>query len=366
MAEKINELVVIAEKSGLPEERVKSLVSTFVPNLLDAEKIIKEARRIKVTDEDQVEDMASARELRLQLKGIRIHADKTREALKKNALLEGNAIQGMFNIIKATIVPVEDHLLEQEKFAELQEEKRKEERHSERIESLSKYVEDVSVYNLYDMEEEAYATLLDDVKTAHEKQIAAKKQEEINRLAAEKAKKKEQERIKKENEELKKKQEEIDARNVERNEELKPFITFIRDYGKLLNAEEAEYQKEFSDIKRGAKEHHAFEKKKEVKRIKDQEAAAEKFKKEREKKEALEAQIRAKKEKEEEGERLKAEKEKAALRAPDKDKLLEAARMIKGLRMPIVTSEEAQEIVDKAEGLLSKTATYVLQQAGKL
>jgi len=44
----------------------------------------------------------------------------------------------------------------------------------------------------------------------------------------------------------------IDARNIKRNEELKPYIVFIRDYNKLLNSDEESYQKELTEIKRGA------------------------------------------------------------------------------------------------------------------
>jgi hypothetical protein len=40
-----------------------------------------------------------------------------------------------------------------------------------------------------------------------------------------------------------------------RAEELKPYIQYIRDYDKLINLEEKEYQKELSEIRQGAIEH---------------------------------------------------------------------------------------------------------------
>jgi hypothetical protein len=50
-------------------------------------------------------------------------------------------------------------------------------------------------------------------------------------------------------------------KTAKRNEELKPYIIFIRDYNKLLNLPDAEYEKEFSDIKIGAEQHWEHERK---------------------------------------------------------------------------------------------------------
>jgi hypothetical protein len=118
----------------------------------------------------------------------------------------------MANIIKALIVPVEEHLEKQEKFAELKQAERKAVRLAQRIEKLSQYVPDVSVFSLADMTDQAFENLLDISMQAHETQAAAVAQAEAKRVAAHQAAAAEQERIRQENIKLK---EEAAARDAE-------------------------------------------------------------------------------------------------------------------------------------------------------
>ena len=67
------------------------------------------------------------------------------------------------------------------------------------------------------------------------------------------------ERLKKENEEK------LKVR-INRNGELKPYIIFIRDYNKMLDLNEEDYQKEFLEIQRAAKEHYEYEAKENLKK----------------------------------------------------------------------------------------------------
>lgn len=52
---------------------------------------------------------------------------------------------------------------------------------------------------------------------------------------------------------------------TKRDDELRSYITFIRDYSKMVKLPEDEYQKELEDIKRGAKEHWEAERQKQIK-----------------------------------------------------------------------------------------------------
>jgi hypothetical protein len=67
---------------------------------------------------------------------------------------------------------------------------------------------------------------------------------------------------------LKKKKELRDKRS----NELSPFITFIRDYTKLIESSEAVYQKDLADIKIAARDHYEYENKKRLEKIKQEEA----------------------------------------------------------------------------------------------
>lgn len=301
----MNKLTLIAQESGLEESKTELLLKSFTSYFDRAKEIAQEAKSIEVTDEKQTQKMAIARGRRLELKSIRVEAEKTRKELKEQSLREGKAIDGIANVIKALIVPVEEYLEKQEKYAEILEAARKERQLNDRTEKLQKYVEDASMFNLADISDEVFSTLLSTHKKAYEDKIQAEKRAEEDRIKREAEERKEQERIRKENKQLKK-----DAA--------------IRE----------------AKIK---KERLAQQKQMEV---------------ERKKREAVEARIQAEKEKQEHEARIQREKEEAEklareeeqrkkLLAPDKEKLLELANSIELISMPHVSSREAGMVISK-------------------
>jgi hypothetical protein len=203
-----NELQLVVEQTGLEKSKVETVLNSFGKNFQEAKVTVEKAKSISVTSEDQKEEMLEARKIRLQLKDIRVNVENTRKELKEQSLREGKAIDGAANIIKALIIPVEEYLENQEKFAEIQETKRKAERLAQRIELLSPFVEDISFYSLNDISDEAFKKLLDDSKKAFEAQKEAEKKAEQERIEQEKKEEKKRQRIKKENEKLKKEAEE--------------------------------------------------------------------------------------------------------------------------------------------------------------
>jgi len=198
-----NQLVIVASQTGLEENKVKNLMQRFSNSFSEAKSIVQQAKSITVTNETQVDKMMEARTARLKLKDIRVGVEKTRVELKAQSLRESNAIDGMANIIKALIIPVEQHLEKQEKFAEEKEKLRMDNRNIERIAKLQQYVVDTSIYMVRDMTDLAFDSLLNTCKTAHEATKKAEADAEQKRLAAEEAQKKEQEKIRQDNERLK-------------------------------------------------------------------------------------------------------------------------------------------------------------------
>ena len=192
-------MAVVGKDNGLEPTKVEVLLSNFGQAYANAKELAAGATEIVVTEEGQTELMREARTKRLALKNVRVEVENTRKSLKEQSLREGKAIDGMANIIKALIVPIEEHLESQEKFAELKQAERKAAYHAERVEKLSKYVADVSLYNLDDMSEDAFENLLFSSKEAFEAQEAAKAKAEADRLAAAKEAAAEQERIRQEN-----------------------------------------------------------------------------------------------------------------------------------------------------------------------
>lgn len=198
-----NQLVIVASQTGLAENKVKTLMQRFSSSFAEAKGIVEQAKLITVTDEEQVDKMMEARTARLKLRDIRVAVEKTRVELKEQSLREGKAIDGMANIIKALIVPVEQHLEKQEKFAEEQEKLRLDQRNIERVSKLQQYVSDTSIYMVRDMTDLAFDTLLNTCKIAHEATKKAEEEAETKRLADLEIKRKEDERIRNENERLK-------------------------------------------------------------------------------------------------------------------------------------------------------------------
>jgi len=169
-----NQLSVIVKESGLEKTKAQILLDNFSTYFQIASEWEKKAKTIVVSDASQEAEMKMARVGRLFLREKRIAIEHTRKELKEQALREGKAIDGIANVLKALIVPIEEYLEKQEKYVEIkaaEEEKRK--------------------------------------------QIEAEKKAEEERIAKEKAEAEERERIRKENEQLKKEAEERERKIAE-------------------------------------------------------------------------------------------------------------------------------------------------------
>lgn len=340
-----NQIVAVIEQSDLPKPKVQALMKVFAPAFQEARGLVELAKDIKVTDENDVETMQLAREKRLALKEIRVTVEKTRKELKEQSLREGRAIDGAANILKALIVPVEEHLQQQEKFAELLEEKRLNERYEKRLNELTPYVSDVSLYKLKEMSDAAFDNLLSDCKTAHEQKIAAEKKAEEERLENERKQKV----------------------FTERRIALAPYTDFLPDDFELtIDTPETQYGLMLDKVKSAKAQHD-----------KEQEAIAEQAKKDREAKEQAEAALKKQQEeqaKKEAAEKAKAEaerkaKEKAehdAMMLPDANKLFQLAADIEVVKLPAVKSNEAQKLVNETERRLKQLAIWLHGETQKL
>lgn len=312
-----NQLQVILDEQNLAKENAKQLLEAFGAPFDEAGEILANYQTIKVTQEDQFDVMAEAREKRLTLKNIRVSVEKKRKELKEDSLRTGRAIDSVAKFVKENIEPAESYLEQQEKFAEIKQAERAAALKAKRTEQLMQFTDDISLYNLDAMTVEQFDTLLADLKAQHEAKIAEAKRLEEERLAKEKADREEQERIRAENEKLKKEAEEREA---------------------AAAAERREAQAKLEA---------------------EQKAAQAKIDEERKKREAIEAEQRAAVEKAE-TERQKAEEEKRqSLLAPDKEKLLSLATSIDDLELPALTSKDAQAVLNQVEELLSKVTTYI-------
>lgn len=206
-----NQLEIIVKDSGLEQTKAQYLLENFQEYFAIADEWEKKAKGIIVTSDTQKVEMQMARVGRLFLRDKRISIEKARKELKEQSLREGKAIDGISNVLKALIVPIEKYLEEQERFVEIREKARLE---MERIENEKR------------LEEE--------------------------RLAKEKAEREEQERIRKENEKLKQEASEREKQAIA--ERLKHEKTLQRE------REKAERERTKAEIEKKAIEEEARKK----------------------------------------------------------------------------------------------------------
>ncbi len=318
------ELIKIVEENQLEKTQGQFLLDSFQEFIQQVNEWEAKAKAIVITDISQVKEMSEAREARLALKSIRTNAENTRKNLKEKALREGKAIDGIANIIKALVVPLEEHLEKQEKFVENLEKERIEKINTQRELELLKYTQDIQLYNYKEMSDEVFEKLIGTIKLAYDKEQEAIKQAELERLENEKKEKEEQERIKIENAKLKA---EAEAREKE------------------LAKERAEQEKKL-EAERAKAKAEAEAREKLEKELKDKKEAEEKAQKEAATK--LQAEKLA---------RLEAEK-KAEL-APDKEKLNKYAVELGCLETPELKTKEAKETLSKALKLLGEVVAIL-------
>jgi hypothetical protein len=116
-----NELVEIIKQSELEPTKAQYILDNFSGYFALASDWEQKAKAIVITNENQKAEMKMAREGRLFLREKRIELENARKKLKEQSLREGKAIDGIANVLKALIVPIEEYLDKQEKFVEYKE-----------------------------------------------------------------------------------------------------------------------------------------------------------------------------------------------------------------------------------------------------
>jgi len=324
------ELTVLVENSGLEKTKAMTVLSAFESYFKQAAKWESMVKTLVITDASQVREMKMAHEGRMELRDIRVAAEKTKKKLKENILVEGRFIDAIYNLIAGITTPLENELLEKEKFVERQEQARKDKLEAERLEALSPYEVDTSFFNLREMTDEAFAQLLENTRLAYQARKEAERKAEEERIAREKAEQEERARIAAENLRLKA---EAEAREKALLEERK-----AREETERKLREEAE----------------AIRKKQEE-ALRLEREAAEKARKELQAR--LEAEAREKqiqKAREEAERKAKEEAEKKLAMAGDIEKVLDYINKIKAINHPIVNNQEAIAIMALIDNALKQ------------
>lgn len=357
----MSDIVKVIQESGLEKPTAETLQNSFLPFFQRAQEWKEKAGTIAVTDESQKAEMQLARTARLELKQIRVEADKTRKALKEDSLRYGKAVQGVYNVIEYLIAPIEEYLETQEKFAEIQAANRNSALAELRNTELAAY-RDFVPYNLDlgGMPEEDYAKLLNGAKLQLSAKVEAERKAEQERIEREKAETEERERVRQENERLK----------AEAAEREKQIAAERAEAAKRAESERIERERIEAEARAEAEaERKETEKKARIEREKLEAARKEaeaKAAAERSERERIEAEIRDKAEREAAELRAKAEAERKAKAAPDREKLIAFAENLNALVYPTTSTEEAGNLINRVREAIGKIAVSLSSEANKL
>lgn len=300
----MNEITAInPEQFGLQKKEAINIEKAFEPKIKEREILSSQYGELVKKDITQ-ETCVEATELRRKLVKVRTGISDIHKSQKSFFLAAGKFVDAWKNKETVPVTQMEDGLRKIENhFAEIEEAKLEVIR-KERNGELAKYEIEYGMGDIAIMPPDVWKHFLSGVKSEFEEKKAQAARSEKERIEAqkkqdlfivrkekliqfaqfgiyenltintdekefitlveegEKAKidfdkiqaaiKSENDRLKRESIAKEKKEKELKARNVNRNEELRPYIVFIRDYNGLLNSEENEYRKELEDIKEGA------------------------------------------------------------------------------------------------------------------
>jgi hypothetical protein len=324
------ELARIVDNSGIEKTKAQTVLASFSAFFDQASEWEAKTKGLVITDASQTVEMALAREGRLQLKEIRVNAEKAKKKLKENILVEGRFIDAIYNLIEGITKPIEAELLEKEKFIERQEQAKKEALRSERAEILAPYEADHSFFDLAELPEDNFNQLVVNSKLAHEA-----KQDAIRKAEAE--------RIERERQEEERRQAAIveNARLKAEAEKREAEIAAER-----AKAETERVKREKAEAEERAKQQAIIDAALEAER-KARQALIEK--QQADDKARCEAEAKA------EAERVaKAKAEREAAKAGDREKVLAYIASMESIALPVVKSMDAQAIIDN---LVSAMAT---------
>jgi len=283
--------VISPETFGIEPIKAKEMTSGLDTVLAERE-VLKSAYLDVIDLPITSENLETFRELRLKIRDNRTKGIEKWHKLNKAFFLNGGRfVDAIKNKEIAINEDWETKLLEAEKFFENQEKARIKALNDARIERLRPYLENVdgqdfSMMDDYDFDDFVEVKKLQFERKKEAERLEAERQEaeRLAEIARQKAIEDENKRLKEEAEQAKKEadrlakieaekqakiQAQLDKERAEakakqdvineRNEKLRPYIRFIRDYNKVLNLNDSDFEKELSDLNKVALETIRFE-----------------------------------------------------------------------------------------------------------
>ena len=375
MSTKKTGLILKVEETGLESTRAKEMEAVFIPMVKKFTELEDGFNAIMKVKEVDPKLVAQARALRLVYQKIRTGTDALHKAKKANLLIETRALDGLRNIVKYAVT--EKKLMAIEKHFENLEIERKVKLKESRELELETYGGAPDGVIVEDMADDVWKNYLVGVQAAHQIKIDAEKKADADRKA-------EEERIRKEQEAQRRKSERVNKLSeigMIWREDQKEYRSSGGDLlvteAEIITLEDKDFEATVKRISveleqrkvaedRANKKIDLARKEKEAKDEKirkDAEAKAEQADKLRLK---AEADLKAKQDADKEVADKKAEAERQAGLAPDKDKLKALIVTIDAIEMPELATKEADDITKNVNELLDKVTDYISRKSKEL
>jgi hypothetical protein len=315
-----------------------------------------------------ITDPKLARTARLELKNLRVAAEKKRKELKEDSLRMGKAIDGANNILLSIIVPIERGLEDIEKAEERRIAEELRQRAESRTAELRPFVDPALPFPAVGgMTQEQFEAVLADAKLLHQMKQEAAAKAEAERIEREAEAARERLRIAEENERLRKEAAEREERmKAEREAAAAKQREIEEEARKERLAEQArrEVERQRVEAEKAAAE---------AKARAEREEAEAKAKAEREAREKIEAEAAALR-REAEEKRKAEEKRQAdeaaakanAAKAPDREKLIAFADAVRALTPGEMKTAAGNQIVGEILDQVAKFAAWIEKKAATL
>lgn len=259
------------ELSAIEASKADQIRQTFEPMVELLNSFDERFNNVIQSSEEKIDVdlIADAKRLRLDIAKVRIETDKLRKEKKEAYLRAGKAIDGVSNILKWAVSEKEDKLKAIENHFEEQERLRREALQKERVDKLIPYVSNAEEINLADMESDVFDAYFSTKKKEHEDRLEAERLAEEERQRKLEEERAENERIRLENERLKKEREEREAQEkIEREKREKEQ----KEREQKEREEREEREKKLREEREAREEAERKLKEEEEKRKRDEEA----------------------------------------------------------------------------------------------
>lgn len=170
--EPVNELVLLLKENNISEEMALQVSPAFKELFDQAVEWNKKAKEyLSDPNLSEEEKAKEARKARLALVKVRTGIEKKRKVLNEDDQQKISYRNSAAKIVTNLVTPTEALLEEVEKKQEREEQEKKDKIKNERLEKISFYNVDCTFFDLANMPEEAFQTLLENSRLAHEKKL---------------------------------------------------------------------------------------------------------------------------------------------------------------------------------------------------